>query len=403
MKFSLKRSWLLVLVTILVVLAALLAVRIVWAMDYRHNDNDFFTFWLAGHMVTQGGSPYDTAQWVAGYHHFDIGFIPNPYFLYPLPLAMLLAPLGILSFHSAYVLWVTLIQVMIIVSLAILLSQHDHPRAKLFFIPLLAGIVLFRPTILTLTQGQVSGLFLFVLAWITYLWQKGKWFYGGLLLGLLALKPNLGLPIIVLLVCWLFLQKRWSSLFGTLVSGIFILISGLVVNPDWVVQYWRIGSNKLAGTFGGSPTVWGLGALISHNQSTGTILIGSLAALLILLGFFWTIFRFRANLQPLSVLALAITVTLLIAPYTWTYDQLLLILPITSVTVAMHRMGVRFPLTAVLFLGIDVLALVLLFFDSLLQVEILNVVIPAVVLGLCLWCLNPRLPANAGGKADTFG
>ena len=48
MKFSLKRSWLLVLVTILVVLAVLLAVRIVGAMDYRHNDNDFFTFWLAG-------------------------------------------------------------------------------------------------------------------------------------------------------------------------------------------------------------------------------------------------------------------------------------------------------------------------------------------------------------------
>jgi hypothetical protein len=58
-------------------------------------------------------------------------------------------------------------------------------------------------------------------------------------------------------------------------------------------------------------------------------------------------------------------------------------------------MGVRFPLTAVLFLGVDVLVLVLLYFDTILQVEILNVVIPAVVLGLCLWYLHPALPANA--------
>ncbi len=110
-----------------------------------------------------------------------------------------LVPLGLLPFHGAYVLWVALIQLMILASLAILLFLEEDPRARLFFIPLLAGIVLFRPTILTLTQGQVSGLFLFGLAWIAFLWQKGKWFWGGLLLGLLALKPNLGVLVIGLL------------------------------------------------------------------------------------------------------------------------------------------------------------------------------------------------------------
>ena len=76
------------------------------------------------------------------------------------------------------------------------------------------------------------------------------------------------------------------------------------------------------------------------------------------------------------MLALAVCVTLLVTPYTWTYDQLLLVLPITAVILAMDRMGVRFPLTAGLFLGIDVLVVILLFFDVMLQVEILNVVIP---------------------------
>ena len=92
MKFTLRKTWPVIVAPILVVLAAWLAVKIVGSMDYHHNDNDFFTFWLAGHLVTQGGSPYDTAQWLAGYQQFEIGFIPNPAFLYPLQLALLLAP-----------------------------------------------------------------------------------------------------------------------------------------------------------------------------------------------------------------------------------------------------------------------------------------------------------------------
>ena len=383
---KLSRYWLVIALPVVGVVCTLLAIRIVGSMDYHHNDNDFFTFWLAGHLVTLGGSPYDTAQWVAGYHQFDIGFIPNLAFLYPIPLALLLAPLGLIPFHAAYIVWVTLIQLMILTSLAVLLSMDANPRAKLFFIPLLAGIVLFRPTILTLTQGQVSGLFLFALTWIAFLWQKGKWFWGGFLLGFLALKPNLGIIVIVLLAIWLLPQKRWTALWGTLVSGIFVLIAGLIYNPAWVVQYWHVGGNKLAETFGGSPTVWGLAALICRNHSTCTLTLGGLAALLVLLGFFWTVLRSRATLQPVTVLALAVTVTLLVAPYTWTYDQLLLILPAVGITLAMDKLGHSFALVSILFLGMDVIVVVILFFDAMLRVEILNVVFPSIVLGLFAWC-----------------
>jgi len=394
---NLKKYWLLILAPILLLLAILLAVRIVGSMDYHHNDNDFFTFWLSGRLVTQGGSPYDPAQWLAGYHQFEIGFIPNPAFLYPLPLALLLAPLGLLTIPVAYVVWVTLTELMIIASLAILLRLETNPRRRLFFIPLFVGIVLFRPTSLTLTQGQMSGLFLFTLVWIAFLWQKGRWFWGGVLLGLLSLKPNLGFIVIGLVAIWLLRNKNWRALGGALVSGIFVLIAGLIYNPAWVIQYLHVGSNKLAETFGGSPTVWGLGAMIGHNQITVTLVIGSLAGLLLLFGFFRAILPKGATLRPLSVLALAVCVTLLVAPYTWTYDQLLLTLPLTSLILTMDRSGIRFPLTASIFLGLDALVVILLVFDVMLQVEILNVLIPLVVFGLCLHWLTRPIPASGQG------
>jgi hypothetical protein len=383
---KLSRYWLVIALPVLAVLCSLIAIRIVNSMDYHQNDNDFFTFWLAGHLVSQGGSPYDTTQWVAGYHQFEIGIVPNLAFLYPLPLALLLAPLGLLPFHTAYIVWVTLIQLMILTSLAVLLSMDANPRAKLFFIPLLAGIVLFRPTILTLTQGQVSGLFLFALAWVTFLWQKEKWFWGGFLMGLLALKPNLGVPVILLLTVWFLLQKHWNALRGTVGSGILLLAAGLIYNPGWIAEYWKIGNDKLAQNFGGSPTVWGLAALTCPGHSTCALIPGSAVALLVVIGFFWLVLRSRAHLAPLTVVGLAVSVTLLVTPYTWTYDQLLLIIPITVVTLAMDRMGYGFPLTATIFLGIDFLVVVLLFFDVLMKVEILNAIVPIVVLGLCAWC-----------------
>jgi hypothetical protein len=373
----------------------LLVVRMVNSIDYLKYGTDFSSFWMAGKLILQGKSPYDILAWGQGFQRFSLGFLLTPVFLYPLPLALLLAPLGWLPFHSAYVAWVTLTLLMTIASLVILLSLETNPRRTLFFIPLLIELMLFRPTILTLTQGQVSGLFLFALAWSAFLWQKGKWFWGGFLLGLLALKPNLGLIIILLVGVWLLLNKKWAALCGTLVSGIFLLLSGLIYNPAWVVQYLHVGSSKLSETFGGSPTVWGLGALISHNQITTTLITGSLTGLVILFGFFWAILRAHASLQPVSVLALAVSVTLLVTPYTWTYDQLLLILPLSVVILAMDRMGVRILLSAGLFLALDVLVGILLFFDVILQVEILNVLVPLVVFGLCLRYLTWQIPARA--------
>lgn len=376
---SSRLGWLLAL-TVLGVVCYAIAARIVELTDYHHTDNDFFTFWLAGRLVSQGGNPYDTSAWVAGYRQFEMSVLPNPAFLYPLPLALLYLPLGMLPFQTAYILWVMLLQLMLVASLGLLLALDASPRSKLLLIPLLAGAILFRPTILTLFQGQLSGLLLFILTGMVFLWKRGKWAWGGVLLSLLGLKPNIGGPLIILLSLWLLSRKQFTPLLVIFASGITLIGIGLIQNPYWLVEYWQVGNAKLTETFGGSPTLWGLSALVCKNQIRCTLPVGGAAAILVIAGFAWLVFKIRIP-GPLTVISLAVTVTLLVTPYTWTYDQALLILPIAAVTLALARDGLL--RATFLFLAIDILAVILLFFNTAMEIEILNALVPLAILGLC--------------------
>jgi len=168
------------------------AVKIVNSIDYRNND--FFTFWLAGHMVTQGGDPYAPAQWLAGHHAYGVTWIPNQAYVYPLPLSLLFAPLGWLSLRQAFIVWVALSILMILAALMLLLKTQTG-SAGYAAIPLLAGMALFRPTILTLFHGQISAWLLLVLAVTAYLWEKGQWEWGSLLLPLLMFETGYGTAV----------------------------------------------------------------------------------------------------------------------------------------------------------------------------------------------------------------
>ena len=120
---------------------------------------------------------------------------------------------------------------------------------------MLAGIALFRPTTLALTQGQFIALMLLMVMLMAIFFDKEKWGLGGIFLGSLVLKPNLGLIFIPLIITWLIFQKKWKPIFTALSAAIVLLLIGLAYDPGWVGEYLQVGGSKLAQTFGGSPTV----------------------------------------------------------------------------------------------------------------------------------------------------
>lgn len=356
------------------------AVKIVNSLDYPNSD--FFSYWLAGHMVLTGQDPYSSYEWIDGHHQFGATWISDSQFLYPLPLAIFLAPLGLFTLYHAYIGWVVLLEFMIIISVLLLLMAKKNLQFKPYIIPILAGIALFRPTITTLFNGQLSGMLLLISALVIYFWEKEKWWQGSVLLPLLALKPNVGFPIIALLSIWLLVRKQIRMFGWMALSAFALLIIGLVRDPHWVSDYLSVGNTKLSQTFGYSPTVWGLAAYISGFKINPTLVLGSLAAIVLLVVCLFTLVRKREYLSPMMVYGIVIATTLLITPYTWPYDQVMLIIPIMVIMIEMVSRQYPYLLTASIFLFFDMLSIVLLVVSAKIQMEVLNAIIP-----FCTYCV----------------
>jgi hypothetical protein len=287
--------------------------------------------------------------------------------------------------YRAFIAWDILSQFVIALSLALLLKTTPG-GSKRFILPLAAGVILFRPALITLVNGQLSGMLLLLTASIVYLWEKGRWEQGTVLLALLALKPNLGVPLIFLLALYLIRHKRIKSLLAGAACGVGLLIAGLAQNPNWLVEFWNTGNGKLSQTFGFSPTVWGVSTFFCNYNLDCVLGTGAWMSLPFLIGYLYLLAK-RTTPPPSLMVGAAIVVVLLLTPYTWPYDQLLLVIPIATVMLNLERDGARYLPVSLIFLEVDVFALALLGVSAKVQLEIWNAAIPFVVYLLLFWYL----------------
>ncbi len=376
-----------------------IAIEMVRGIDYRNND--FFTFWLAGRMVWTGQDPYLPRDWVSGHNQFGATWIPNTRFVYPLPLALFYAPLGLLSIYHANITWVFLLEVLIFFSVFMMIPLRQYPAWKHYILPVLAGVILFCPTVITLLYGQISGLLFFILTGVIWLWKKEKWLLGSMFLTLIALKPNLGVPILIIVSFWLLIQKRVMALVGIIISGLVLIYVGIIINPNWIVEYWAIGNTKMSQTFGFSPTLWGLSAYITGFNFSRSVILGGIAIAIILMGILYMIWKKHKAITPVWIISIAITTTLLVTPYTWSYDQLLLLIPIIAIILIMVKGKYRFLLSSMVFICLDVFAFALLIISVRIHHEVLNVLIPLIVFIALVFCIVSMRPIPAESPSST--
>jgi hypothetical protein len=204
-----------------------------WALILHLGANDFHDYWLAGKLILQGQSPYDSAALAETARREGLSFLVGGGYSYPLPFAVAMVPFALLPFTVAVAAFSAVSLVLFGLTVAAWLAwAHGWARVggrRRVVAALAAG--LYPPVYGTVAMGQAN-LILFPLLGVgTVLVLDGstsaRRFLGGLLVGLAAivkLVPGVS-------VAPLGLGRRFGAALGIVVGALCSLAAAVVVVP----------------------------------------------------------------------------------------------------------------------------------------------------------------------------
>lgn len=260
-------------------------------------------------------------------HTMKHGVLP---YIYPPYFALALAPLSVLSFGAAYLVW-SILNLALLSWVLAALRRYMHitrPESLLLWIATLS----FLPVFMALVQGQVS-ILLLALVTISFLAARCRRdTVAGAALAVASIKPTYILPLLFVFL----LRRRWrclTSFAGTAfaLAAVPLPLLGLSINQAYLhtllaASHWQ--SGHAASTFAffaprQNHSFAGLAQLLLPHTAAGfaTYLLDA-AAFLVLLH---CTLRSR-NLE--LALGLAVVVGLLLSPHVFIHDLSVLILPV---------------------------------------------------------------------------
>ena len=316
-------------------LSAVLVLGAIGVPAATYRDGDFLQFWIQPQAFFEGASPYDPGWWAA--IHARVG--ARPLFaeaVYPPYDALVFLPLALLPLSYAAAFWlVTQLVAVAAVGLALARQISDRGGRSVF----LAVVLSFQPLWLLVVGGNVTG-FLFAALGGAYLAARSRHIGRcGALLGLLAIKPHPFLLLAVAVLAFAESAQRRALALGVLATAGPLVVLTLFARPSWYAS-WLPAALGLQAAPGSNATAWTIGRVVGLGpqlQPSGLIL-GAMAVAAVIGAFAVWSRRTRPQL-PLAIAA-AIPVSLAVAPHGWSYDQLLLIVPLA---VSFGTLAVRPP------------------------------------------------------------
>ncbi|HEY2069131.1 MAG TPA: glycosyltransferase family 87 protein [Rhizomicrobium sp.] len=288
---------------------------------------DFLNLWMYG----RAAFAHNPAQFYdpAIYNHALTSMLgagyPQQSWSYPPTLLPVAAPFGLLAYKLALLLWTGL-------GIAAFYFASARDLGAQWWIVLVSPAAVF-----CVMSGQESLLATAALIAI-FAWQDRKPVLAGILIGLLTLKPQLGVLLPVMLIA----SGRWRAFTVAAITTIALvaLTTALFGAQVWI-EYWRVGipaqnqvlrdTHILATHF--MPTVFVNAHLAgaSYGASMALQIMFAIGAAALV---FWA-FRRRANADPLILQALFFACSLAATPYLMGYDAL----PLAFVAVALLAKG----------------------------------------------------------------
>jgi hypothetical protein len=277
---------------------------------------DYIFFWATGQQLTHHANPYDPVavtriERSAGLPaNLNPGVMRNPPWALPL-----VYPLGFLSLRVGWVVWGLLLLASLVVSVYMLWIIYGRPRNRRY----LLGYT-FGPALICLIFGQTS-LFA-LLGLVLFLRLHGtRPFLAGISLWLCVLKPHLFLPFSVVLVAWVLVSRSYKLLAGAAVGLAASCAITFAIDPlAWTQYSQMVRSSGIEREY-----IPCLSFLLRDWLSPHSIWLQYLPAALgcvWALAYFWPrrhSWDWKIDGSPLML------VSILVAPYSWIYDQGLVI------------------------------------------------------------------------------
>lgn len=249
-------------------------------------------------------------------------------FPYPPWYALSTFYLGFMPARAAVTLWFELNLVMLFLS-AWLLTDGWTGRARLVAFPL---TLFFIPVLGALSVGQYDFPVLLGASLLVYSLRKENVTLTVLGLVLLTFKPHIGALILLSALGWLIYQgaEFGRRVVRPLIGVVVILfISGFLADPAWIVSYPRmLLSYQGEGNVSTCSECASLPVWLSRWFFDGSLTRAVWIAIVLLVLLVISLSFFRSLLKSHELLlSAAVLVTLLVSPYLYNYDYLLLLVP----------------------------------------------------------------------------
>lgn len=311
----------LALLGFLTLLALVHYIFVVEALDYANKD--FMSLWTGGKALLAGQSPYDPNVWRAMRTQFGSSWFPDDRAPFPLWTFVFTTPFALLPIPLAAALWMALTELALAASVFLVVRY----LAGFHLMPLdsgllLLGVVASIATILVLINGQMTAFLLAILVGYLLLRQRERLFTAGLLLALVAMKPNAFIAFVPLVGVWLLVGRHWRVIAGGLTSVLVMVVVTWLIQPGWLFEWLNVREKTVVVTT--TPTLWGLAAELAGDW---WLPVGLLLTVLTVSGVGWYFVRHK-ELGEAPVVSLALAASLLTTPYTWSYEHALLFLPL---------------------------------------------------------------------------
>jgi len=323
---------------LLLPLALLLFGALAWA-SYRfltgpavYVNRDFMSLWTGGRALLMDLDPYDPEVWRPLRAQFGSTWLQDTRAPFPLWTFLFTLPFALLDVGWGAAAWIAF-SILVLAGTLLLFpldadgkadaaGEEERRSSVLGLLLLVLGVFTFRATLVTFLNGQITVVLLLVLALFVILMERDRPFAAGFVLAFTALKPNPFILFVPAVGLWLIHRRRWRTIAGGTAGGLFLLAASWLVQPGWLFEWFKVRS-KAEWVFI-TPTVWGLSW---EMAPVWWPLLGLGLAVIVTAALGWLIFT-NERLEAAGVVSLAIATSLLITPYIWVYEHLLLLIPL---------------------------------------------------------------------------